>query len=76
MVDTVKTILENFVFIIFISKKIFDITGIDVMDTEIKKTNVKANSLLAVPIKLLTNMGVIKIAINIGMIVAPTNNNA
>ena len=37
-VDTVSTVLENFVFMMPISKKIFDITGIDVIATPIANT--------------------------------------
>ena len=37
-VETVRTVLENFVFIIPMSKKIFEITGIDVIATPIAKT--------------------------------------
>ena len=50
-VDTVKTIFENLVFIIPISKKIFEITGIEVIATAITNTKIYAVRFPAVPMK-------------------------
>lgn len=44
-------VLANFVFIIPISKNIFDMTGIDVIATPIAKTSLKEKTLFALPIK-------------------------
>ena len=70
-VDTVKTIFENLVFIIPISKNILEITGIEVIAVDIAKTKPKEIELFAVPIKYCSN-SFINIRLNdIGMIVAP-----
>ena len=50
-VDTVNTKLENFVFIIPMSKKIFDITGIEVIATPIVKIKPKEMVVPFSPIK-------------------------
>ena len=73
IVDTVKTILEKFVFIISISKKILEITGIEVMATEITNTITKDALLFAAPIKFSSNILVNKSPKSIGITVAPKN---
>jgi hypothetical protein len=73
-VETVNTIFENLVFIIPISKNIFEITGIDVIAAEIRKTTINDVLLFAVPIKCSLNKPTNGIPRSIGIIVAPTNN--
>ena len=50
--ETVKTVLEKVVFIMPISKKILEITGMDVIATPITKTSRKEISFPLSPIKL------------------------
>ena len=63
--------LANFVLIIPISKKILDITGIDVMATPIQNTKLKDSELFTSPMKYGIKYFANGIAHNIGMIVAP-----
>ena len=72
-VDTVNTKLENFVFIIPMSKKIFDITGIEVIATPIVKIKPKEMVVPFSPIKYFWNIEINGIVAIIGIIVAPKN---
>ncbi len=70
-VETVRTVLENLVFMMPISKNILEITGIEVIATPIVKTSPKLISLPASPMKLFLNIPMKGIAPSIGRTVAP-----
>ena len=74
--DTVSTVLENLVFIIPISKKILEITGIEVIAKPMVKTSPNAISFSASPIKADRNIEIKGIAPNMGRTVAPANTQA
>ena len=70
-VETVRTVLEKRVFMMPMSKKIFEMTGMDVMATPIVNTSPNEISFPISPIKASLNMPMNGSAPSIGSTVAP-----
>ena len=74
-VEAVKTVFENRVFMMPISKKIFEMTGMDVMATPMVNTSAKDTSFPMVPMYASRKTRMNGYAPAIGRTVAPTNRN-